>query len=578
MIKTSAINTLISLLSVIALTFLNVGCNKDEVIYFNGERPAILWDNEDGVYETKPELETVISPGYINVDAETSFKWTIEGNVISIQPELVYVFPEVGTYYISLEVKNKNGSVTDEIRVDVLEKLPPVISVAVPPSGLTLKTGTSYLIAPEIRSDSPVSCEWSVNGIKVSVEKDFEFCENTIGKYDLSLKAVNEDGENMVYFTVNVVNALPVELVFPSPCIQVSEDVRYVGVGESVYLRPYMIPEQTGGVWQWSVDGKRIDGADGRIYKFIPDKTGDFNISVKYVSKDGASGEASLTVRCVAKVAKREISSVSSAYSTSVIEYLPAPGQFINDPSQPGFGSVTTMEGAKMFACKRLVTNEFVSLGAWGGYIIVAFDHSISNSGDYDFAIGGNAIPTSNEPGIVWVMEDVNGNGMPDEEWKMLRGSEYGKEESEEFYAVTYYRPGAKMNTLWTDIHGGRGTVSYIMGQHDQDYYYPLWVTEQSYMLYGYRLASRTKRNPDTGDYDNPPFEWGYADNIEPGKKGTDLVKFRISDAVNIDGTPANLSHIDFIKVQTGINGTAGWLGEISTEVSCFKDLSVPEK
>jgi len=47
---------------------------------------------------------------------------------------------------------------------------------------------------------------------------------------------------------------------------------------------------------------------------------------------------------------------------------------------------------------------------------------------------------------------------------------------------------------------------------------------------------------------------------------------FKISDAVNLDGSSANLTHIDFIKVQTGVNAKAGWLGENSTEVYGFTD------
>ena len=37
------------------------------------------------------------------------------------------------------------------------------------------------------------------------------------------------------------------------------------------------------------------------------------------------------------------------------------------------------------------------------------------NDGGYEFSVAGNQIDTSNEPGIVWVMQDVNGNGIPDE-------------------------------------------------------------------------------------------------------------------------------------------------------------------
>jgi len=72
---------------------------------------------------------------------------------------------------------------------------------------------------------------------------------------------------------------------------------------------------------------------------------------------------------------------------------------------------------------------------------------------------------------------------------------------------------------------------------------------------------------------------WGYADNIGddmPDKNNPGAAAignfFKISDAVNIDGTSANLTHIDFIKVQTGVNVKAGWLGENSTEVFKFCD------
>ena len=59
-----------------------------------------------------------------------------------------------------------------------------------------------------------------------------------------------------------------------------------------------------------------------------------------------------------------------------------------------------------------------VSLGGFGGYIVVGFDHSIQASGGYggyDFSITGNQFSGSSEPGVVWVMPDENGNGEPDD-------------------------------------------------------------------------------------------------------------------------------------------------------------------
>lgn len=63
---------------------------------------------------------------------------------------------------------------------------------------------------------------------------------------------------------------------------------------------------------------------------------------------------------------------------------------------------------------------------------------------------------------MVWVMQDVNGNGEPDDEWYELRGSETGKEGTVSGYAVTYYRPaGRGMDVQWTDSEGRSGTVEY---------------------------------------------------------------------------------------------------------------------
>ena len=252
-----------------------------------------------------------------------------------------------------------------------------------------------------------------------------------------------------------------------------------------------------------------------------------------------------------------------------VIEYLPAPGQYINEMS---LGSqISSQEEAIEFAENRLANSLFVSLGSWGGYIIVKFDSPIKNTGGYDFMIGSNSFDTSNEPGIVWVMQDTNENGMPDDVWYELRGSHFGEEGYERNYWVKYSRPGAKEPTPWEDSNGETGVIDWLASYHSQDFYYPDWVKEDSYTLYGSRLPLQAYQNPTTGVWTNYPFEWGYVDNF-----GTDFLQklnrnqFRISDAITEGNEPVDLPSIDFIKVQTAINGSAGWLGENSTEVTGF--------
>ena len=82
----------------------------------------------------------------------------------------------------------------------------------------------------------------------------------------------------------------------------------------------------------------------------------------------------------------RPKTSASNDTCNVVYEYMPAPGQFINELKTSGFdGSQTTLPAANDYAMARLKKNIFVSLGAFGGYIVVGFDHSIDNTGGYDF-------------------------------------------------------------------------------------------------------------------------------------------------------------------------------------------------
>ena len=62
--------------------------------------------------------------------------------------------------------------------------------------------------------------------------------------------------------------------------------------------------------------------------------------------------------------------------------------------------------------------------------------------------------------------------------------------------------------------------------------------------------------------------EESYIEEIE-GKK-IQKNYFRISDAIDEGGEGIFIEKIDFIKVQTGINGNAGIIGENSTEICGF--------
>lgn len=273
-----------------------------------------------------------------------------------------------------------------------------------------------------------------------------------------------------------------------------------------------------------------------------------------------------------------------SRYATEVFEYIPAPGQYINDTRTGGMTfNIDTPEEAAAWARERLEKKLFISLGAFGGYITVGFDHEVINSqDDFDFAVFGNAFLNStggsSEPGTVWVMEDTNANGLPDDVWYELRGSEYDNPSTIHDYSVTYFRPsGPGQPVEWRDNLGDTGSISYLKAFHNQDYYYPKWIKEDSYTLTGTRLAPRTQCDPETGFWVNNPFPGGYADNMGDDCTYLDDMpqanRFRISDAVDADGNPISIRSISFVKVQTAVLAQSGSLGELSTEVLGFYDL-----
>ena len=261
-----------------------------------------------------------------------------------------------------------------------------------------------------------------------------------------------------------------------------------------------------------------------------------------------------------------------SAFANKVFEYIPAPGQFINTTTsayEDGFSAKQVLERAT----EKLKKKSVISLGGFGGTITVGFHQSIRNSkGEYDFRILGNASYNQNtgtgalggsaEPGIVLVSKDENGNGLPDDEWYELAGSEYGKDTETRNYEITYYRPQpANGDVRWTDNQGGEGFV-YRNSYHQQDSYYPNWIEEDEITFRGTRLKDNAINEGGT---------WvGYADN-HPNR--SEFSQFKIDWAVDQNGNHVELDKIDFVKIYTAVNQNVGWMGEISTEVMTVEDL-----
>ena len=287
-----------------------------------------------------------------------------------------------------------------------------------------------------------------------------------------------------------------------------------------------------------------------------------------------------------------------SPHISRVFEYLPAPGQFVNE--MPYYDEGDTAEDMARKAEECIANDErvLISLGSYGGYVVFGFDHMVENCSNLmDFEILGNAFysnanPNANaskeggscEPGIVMVSHDDNDNGLPDDAWYELAGSEYHHPATKHKYSITYHRPDENKTRTpdpsypfindtsyvkWTDHLGHTGHV-YRNVYHRQSYW-PQWIDQAELTFEGTLLADNYVDESGTGSYYvQYAYSWGYADNHP---NSDDRSKFDIDWAVDEAGKHVHLSGIHFVKVYTGVNQYCGWLGETSTEIMGANDL-----
>ena len=337
-----------------------------------------------------------------------------------------------------------------------------------------------------------------------------------------------------------------------------------VEIGDSLPLNPTVM-NNVSSIYTWSVNGEVVSSA--KIFTFTPLKIGTYTIQLK-VSNEVGSDDKTILVTTFSNY---------SPYVTKVFDYLYAPGQeaslipadwkgsdFIG---QPGTGSKT-----------------YTSLGGWGGYIIAGFDHTIKNGAGADFAV---IVPPGFfvEPAVVYVMYDANNDGIPnDGEWTEIKGSEYNNAETVHNYQVTYYKPVANGdgNVIWKDNQGNNGEL--IPGYGTASWWWNGYGTRTEVVFTGEKLPnaySNISTQAGVQNWEELPglFTFGYAKCYLDLDWNVSLNAnlFDISNAVDQSGNPVNLPGITFIKVQSGVFQIAGWLNEISPEVSGAVDLSLIE-
>lgn len=377
-----------------------------------------------------------------------------------------------------------------------------------------------------------------------------------------------------------------------------------VNVGQPLKIEVASVSDE-GVSYRWSLDGEPIAQTKHLEYTF--DKIGKYALQLS-VSQAQLVFNYDIALNVIPGGVTPPDGS-ATAYITKVFDFMPAVGQFTNELPKYETGDTQQQMNEKVLRSIGNNKRGMISLGGFGGYVVVGFDHTILNvDGKRDFRVIANAFysaasPDSNapeggscEPGVIMVAYDANKNGVPDDnEWYEIAGSSHidptqelwydkalaaGNDVKTYFdYEITYHRPTEEPTTAdgklqyirWEDNQGQSG-FKVKNAFHNQSYY-PLWAADDKITFRGTCLPQNSVDESGQGSYYVLyKFLYGYADN-ETNTKDESAID--IDWAVNGKGQKVNLPGVDFIKIYTGVNQESGWLGESSTEITGIEDLHI---
>jgi hypothetical protein len=319
--------------------------------------------------------------------------------------------------------------------------------------------------------------------------------------------------------------------------------------GRPLVLAPVLWNISRDAVFVWKLDGHIQSDFAGEYFAFTPREQKSYTVSCSVREGDQELTATTRVVGTAPEAAVKRPKTESSKRSvTHCFDFTPSPGDFVGKYPVIDFSEYSTEESVRQ-RCQDKLDGKPVEVGPYwdhwslayvGGYMITGFDHSVEKRPQgKEIRITGASMA---EPGVVWVMQDSNGNGRPDDVWYELKGSLYNDPfRTRRRYAITFFRPrlNGASGTSWVDNEGNSGLQS---GR------YPYSVKGPSITFVLSRL-------------------WHYIPCTGYVESG---IEFNIADAVQADGTPVDLAFIDFVKVQCAVDYMSG------TEMDAPKDTSLP--
>jgi hypothetical protein len=292
-----------------------------------------------------------------------------------------------------------------------------------------------------------------------------------------------------------------------------------------------------------------------------------------------------------------------SSFATRVIDFNPAPGQFVNveafnDPDRALGAPIGggTGDGNDI---------SVVSLGGFGGTLTLAFDHTVEDHPlspmgldaigfGNAFWVGGSEERHWGECATIEISLDENENGLADDPWYLIPGSHIVDRDAQ--WSVQRWDDDVSDDTyppaLASWIPPGRRGVWDTVGYRlpDDPFHGPVvrnplegtgeegvfgYADYTPTLLLGDLDADNVIDDPDITPeafYTRPddPHRVG----ITPGAGGGDA--FDIARAIDPQtGQPANLPGFTFIRITNGVHAVNGPFGEVSPEIDAVADATI---
>ena len=365
---------------------LAVACGGDEQTDTSALQPTITQQEANARYRVKAGRELLIAPSYTNAEG-ARFTWTCDDEVVCREASYVFRRDKAGIYYLSLRVENDYGAAEDELRVRVDALEAPCITLIEPVGGFTVAADAELTIAPTVENGQTARFRWTIDGEMVGEAAEYLFRRHECGDYEVTFSAANDDGEDSVSFTVKVLSPeqMPFSWEFPQTAYNVA-------LGRTIRLKGWNPVNAFDAEYIWEVDGTERQRGAQLEYRFEALEEGPHEVTVT-MRNSYATRSQTLSVNvCAAEgTYYRPADAASRASTVRVFEYLPAPGLWVSGYMYGPLFTATTMAEACAYVQSRFDINYMISLGAWGGYVVAGFDHSVDNSGGgVDLAIRGN--------------------------------------------------------------------------------------------------------------------------------------------------------------------------------------------